>query len=178
MIFLSQLNWVDWLTLFLIIASSVISFSRGLVREFISLLAWGMGIWAAFRFSSDYSDLFQSWIHSPALRYFVVFSLIFLLFVIIGIILGTGIHRVIRTVGLSLGDRIFGLVFGFIRGVVLASLVLVMIIHLGSQHALEAMAHAKIVVYFKPALVWLSQLLPDQLKSLSSLVWNNGLSFH
>ena len=111
--------WIDWLLVLAILLSSVTSFMRGFLREAVALMAWILGAYVAFKYSSHTEILLEPYIETLEFRYAIVFMTILIIFLIIGALLGLLLSRVVTSIGLSGLDKSLGLIFGVARGLLL-----------------------------------------------------------
>lgn len=109
----------DYLTLFILVASVIISTMRGVVREVLSLVSWV----AAFVVANLYGEILAQWL--PAA---VPGALTRLIIAFVALFIGTRLlmgllilmcEALIEAGGLSFIDRGLGSVFGFARGVLI-----------------------------------------------------------
>lgn len=109
----------DYLTLFILVASVIISTMRGVVREVLSLVSWV----AAFVVANLYGETLAQWL--PAA---VPGALTRLIIAFVALFIGTRLlmgllilmcEALIEAGGLSFIDRGLGSVFGFARGVLI-----------------------------------------------------------
>jgi len=121
-----DLTVLDYIYIFVILASTVWATIRGGVYETIATLSWVVAAITA-RFTSPYLDTqLQKWFHLPdstvvtlIVSYFVVF---FVILVIVGFI-NHKIRERIQDSFLSVTDRTLGVVFGIIRSVIVMGFV-------------------------------------------------------
>jgi len=117
--------WADLAVLAIIGVSSVLSLSRGFVREAVSLAGWIAGLWFAFNFSHVGAGWFVDWVESPAIRQVLGFVVLFVAALVVAGFTGRLAGRFVDVTGLGGTDRLFGMIFGAGRGaVVVAVLVL------------------------------------------------------
>ena len=109
----------DYLVLFVLICSIVISTLRGLVKEILSLLGWIV----AFVVANAYGETLAQWLPNAipgnTARLIVAFLALFIGVRILMVLLTMALDAVIKAAGLTLADRGLGGLFGFARGVVI-----------------------------------------------------------
>ena len=121
-----DLTILDYIYIFIILASTVWATIRGGVYETIATLSWVVAAISA-RFASPYLDgLLQKWFDLPdstvvtlVASYFIVF---FVILVVVGFI-NQKIRERIQDSFLSVTDRTLGVVFGIIRSVIIMGFV-------------------------------------------------------
>lgn len=116
----------DYLVLFVLGASVVISMVRGLVKEVLSLIGWVVAFVVANTYAAQLALLMPEVVPGEVLRLILAFIALFigtrilmgLLSMVLGALLDAG--------GLSIFDRLLGAVFGLGRGlvIVLAAVIL------------------------------------------------------
>jgi membrane protein required for colicin V production len=109
----------DYLVLFVLIASVIISTLRGLVKEILSLLGWVVAFVLANAYGAKLAPLLPSMIPGESLRLIVAFVALFLGVRILMGLLSMALGAVITASGLSLADRGLGGLFGLARGIVI-----------------------------------------------------------
>lgn len=109
----------DYLVLFVLAASVVISTMRGLVREILSLLSWVVAFVVANMYGAQLAPMLPTMIPGDALRLMVAFAALFLGVRILMGLLSMAIGALIAASGLSLADRGLGGLFGLARGIVI-----------------------------------------------------------
>jgi membrane protein required for colicin V production len=109
----------DYLVLFVLLASVVISTMRGLVKEILSLVGWVVAFVVANAYGAQLAPLLPSMIPGESVRLMVAFVALFLGVRILMGLLTLAIDAVIKASGLSLADRGLGGVFGLARGIVI-----------------------------------------------------------
>lgn len=107
----------DYLVLFILIASIVISTMRGVVREILSLASWVI----AFLVANAYGVTLAGFIPlaSQSFRLITAFIALFIGVHLLMWILAMAIDSVIKASGLKLVDRGLGTLFGLARGCVI-----------------------------------------------------------
>ena len=109
----------DYLVLFVLIASVVISTLRGLVKEILSLLGWIVAFVVAKAYGAGLAPLLPEVIPGDTARLIVAFIALFLGVRILMGLLSLAIGALVEATGLSLADRGLGGLFGLARGVVI-----------------------------------------------------------
>ena len=110
------LNYADWFILVVLVASGIISFSRGCTTEFLSLFIWIAAFIAAISLehlaTPQINELIQNKDVSKIISYIVVFTA----FIFLGRLLIKFISKIVLWSGASGFDRVFGILFGLSRG--------------------------------------------------------------
>jgi len=166
-----SLNEFDFIIIGIIFLSILVSFSRGFLRETISLITWVIGIVCSIRFAPLISHWMEPLITASIVRYSISFSLLFLLIFFIGALIGLLLKRIVTLVGLSFADRMLGIVFGAARGILAVAVILVFI----SMTAFERTAWAsqsQLSPEFMPLVQWLDGFFPKKRQTITS--WNKN----
>lgn len=109
----------DYLVLFILISSVVISTMRGLVKEILSLAGWVAAFVVANAFGAKLAPMLPSVIPGEAGRLIVAYIALFLGVRVLTGLLSLAIRAVVDAAGLSLADRGLGGLFGLGRGIVI-----------------------------------------------------------
>lgn len=109
----------DYLVLFILAASVLISTMRGLVREILSLVSWVVAFVLANAYGAALAPMLPSMIPGEAVRLMVAFVALFLGVRILMGLLMLALDAMIKASGLSLADRGLGGLFGLARGIVI-----------------------------------------------------------
>ena len=109
----------DYIVLFILISSVIISTLRGLVKEILSLLGWVAAFVVANAFGAKLAPMLPSMIPGESLRLIVAFIALFLGVRVLMGLLALAIGALIEATGLSLADRGLGGLFGLGRGIVI-----------------------------------------------------------
>ena len=105
-----------------LVASIIVGFVRGFVKESISIATLVIAIWAALYFGPAVGNLSESWLSSQELQTWFGRLIIFGVILAVGGLLGWGISKLVRLSILSGVDRLLGSLFGVLRGVLLVAL--------------------------------------------------------
>lgn len=122
----SQLIWVDYVILFLVVLSAVIGLFRGFVREAFSLVIWFVAAWVAYTFCQAFSVYLLEWINVPSLRIAVAFVVLLVTTLVLGALCSFLIGQLIDKTGLTGTDRFAGFLFGVARGVVVVAVMVLL----------------------------------------------------
>jgi membrane protein required for colicin V production len=116
----------DYLVIFVLIASVVISTMRGLVKEMISLASWIVAFVVANAYGAELAKLLPAMVPGEVVRLILAFIVLFIGVRILMGLLGMAVDALIKAGGLSLADRGLGGLFGLGRGlvIVLAAVIL------------------------------------------------------
>lgn len=109
----------DYLVLFVLICSIVISTMRGLVKEILSLLSWVVSFFVANAYGESLSHLLPAMIPGTITRLIVAYIALFIGVRLLMMLLTLALDAVIKASGLSLADRGLGGLFGLGRGLVI-----------------------------------------------------------
>ena len=109
----------DYVVLFILLCSIVISTMRGLVKEILSLLGWIAGFIIANAWCDALARLLPDVIPGSSGRLIVAFVVLFIGVKLLTMLLAMAIDAVLRATGLSIVDRGLGGLFGLARGAVI-----------------------------------------------------------
>jgi membrane protein required for colicin V production len=109
----------DYLVLFILIASVVISTLRGLVKEILSLVGWVAAFVVANAFGAKLAPMLPSVFPGETVRLIVAFIALFLGVRVLMGLLSLAVGALIDATGLTLADRGLGGLFGLGRGIVI-----------------------------------------------------------
>lgn len=109
----------DYLVLFILISSVVISTLRGLIKEILSLLSWIVAFVVANVYGAQLAPLLPEMIPGDVVRLMVAFVALFIGVRLLMGLLMMAVDALIKASGLSLADRGLGGLFGLARGVVI-----------------------------------------------------------
>ena len=112
------LNFADWFILVVLIASGLISFSRGFTKEFLSLFLWIAAFIAAISLEFLATPKIDEYIGNPEISKILSYIVVFVVFIFVGGMLIKFISKLIKWSGASGFDRFLGVIFGLIRGLV------------------------------------------------------------
>ncbi|MDO9419693.1 MAG: CvpA family protein [Herminiimonas sp.] len=109
----------DYLVLFVLICSIVISTLRGLVKEILSLLSWIVAFVVANAYGESLAELLPNMVPGSTTRLIIGFIALFIGVRILMGLLTMALNEVVKATGLTLVDRGLGGLFGLARGLVI-----------------------------------------------------------
>ena len=109
----------DYLVIFVLVASVVISTMRGVVREVLSLASWIVAFVVANAYAAALAHMLPPLVPGEVLRLILAFIALFIGVRILMGLLAMAVGALLEAGGLSLVDRGLGGVFGLCRGIVL-----------------------------------------------------------
>lgn len=109
----------DYLVMFVLVSSVIISTLRGLVKEILSLLGWIVAFVVANAYGATLAPMLPELLPGETARLIMAFVLLFLGMRILMGLLSLAIGALITATGLSLADRGLGGLFGLARGIVI-----------------------------------------------------------
>lgn len=117
-------NWLDWVLIGIVIASTAAAAVKGFIRELISLATLVAALVIAAvgyaRAAVWFEDLTKS--HTIALG--AGFLVLFLGTMLVGAVVALAAKKLVQTAGLQMFDRFLGGAFGLVRGVLIDCVVL------------------------------------------------------
>lgn len=121
------LNITDWAIVIVLIASGLMSLSRGFTKEFLSLFLWFFSFIAALSLGHLATPKVSTIIGNEEIAKIISYVLIFILFIVGGSFLIKFISKLVRWSGASGFDRFLGVLFGFMRGLILIFVVFLLL---------------------------------------------------
>ncbi len=118
---------IDIVILVGIFISGVISWLRGFVREFISLLTWVVAIAVTFLYSHKFAIVLPDSFGGLSARVVASSLILFFGILLLGWLIGALVKRFLSTIKLSAVDRILGLFFGLTRGIAIISVIVLLL---------------------------------------------------
>ena len=112
------LNLADWFILIVLIASGVISFTRGFTKEMLSLFLWLAAFIAAISLEYLATPKINEFIGNQEISKIISYIVVFVIFIFLGGIIIKFISKLIKWSGASGFDRFLGILFGLVRGLI------------------------------------------------------------
>ena len=158
------MTWADGILLIVMVASAILSFLRGFVREFLGIAAWIGAAIAAFTLREHITPLMEGTIEPDWLADGIAVSLVFL---VVLVVLKLIIHALAGSVQRSpLGgvDRSLGAIFGLARGAFIAVLAYVLagLFIPAIERWPEAFREARALPYVVDGARWVVGLMPEE----------------
>ena len=112
------LNLADWFILIVLVASGVISFTRGFTKERLSLFLWLAAFIAAISLEYLATPKINEFIGNQEISKIISYIVVFIIFIFLGGIIIKFISKLIKWSGASGFDRFLGILFGLVRGLI------------------------------------------------------------
>jgi membrane protein required for colicin V production len=109
----------DYLVLFVLICSVVVSTLRGLMKEILSLLSWIVAFVVANAYGEYLAKLLPDMIPGNTTRLIVAFIALFIGVRLLMMLLTTAVDALIKASGMTVADRGLGGLFGLGRGMLI-----------------------------------------------------------
>ena len=109
----------DYLVLFVLACSIIVSTLRGLIKEVLSLLGWVIAFVVANAYGETLSVMLPAGIPGHSTRLILAFIALFLGVKFLMVLLAMALHEIVKASGLTFADRGLGSLFGFGRGVLI-----------------------------------------------------------
>ena len=116
---------IDIVIAIALVASVILGFVRGFVKEAISIVSLLFAIWAALYFGPAVGELSDSWLKTEEIQIWFGRILVFATVLLVGGLLGWAISKLVRLSALGGFDRVLGCLFGAVRAVVLTALLVI-----------------------------------------------------
>ena len=120
------MNGADHLFAIILLASGVLGYVRGFIRESIALLSWLIGLWVAWHYAYLVNPWLGGALAGPGVREWAGRAVVLLLVLLVGAAVGSiTAHYMRRASGLAVTDRSLGALFGLMRGAVVIGLLFI-----------------------------------------------------
>jgi membrane protein required for colicin V production len=159
---------VDIVILVATLASMVVGWFRGLVKEAMSIAALLLAIWAAMRLGPAAGGWLGGTIDSTELQLWAGRFLVFVIVLTAGAVIGWSVSKIIHMSGLSGFDKAFGGFFGLLR----AALFLGVFILTGRYAGFDAelwWLQSEIIPYGEYIADWIVEMAPRGMEMLQHM---------
>ena len=109
----------DYLVLFVLACSIVISTLRGLVKEILSLASWVVSFLVANAYGEALSKMLPDMLPGSVTRLIIAFVVLFIGVRILMMLLTMAVEAIVKSAGLTVADRGLGGLFGLARGLLI-----------------------------------------------------------
>jgi membrane protein required for colicin V production len=122
------MNYIDIILCIPLVWGLYKGFTKGLIIEAATMIAFALGVWGGIHFSDFLADKINEWFHWQS-KYLpiVSFALTFLLIVVIVYFIAKLVQRMVDGMALSAINKIGGAVFGALKFAMVMSVVIFMI---------------------------------------------------
>ena len=151
---------VDWVLLAIIGGSALLGVMRGFIGVVVSLVAWLLGGWVAFRYGGDVALMLASDGAPSASELFAGHALAFIAVMVVVGVVGWVVRKLVQSAGLGGMERMLGLALGVVRGGFIAC-ALVLVLALTSLPREPQWRASPVVPVLVPGAQWLQGWLPD-----------------
>jgi membrane protein required for colicin V production len=158
------LNWLDYVLLFLVCASVISGFAKGLTRVVIGFVALLLGVFCSLAFYRTAAVFFQDFGLSRTTADFAGFFAIFFGILILGGLIGAIVCRLLKAVGLGWMDRLAGGAIGLVRGVIIGTVVITALMAFTPKPPPGSVKTSKLAPYLLGASGMIVTFAPVELK--------------
>ncbi len=161
---------IDLVVLAVLAISALLAFSRGFIREALSIGSWVGAILAALWFYEPVAALLEPYIGQEFIRLLVGGLAVLVGVLVVLSFITHAISQAVRDSQLSFIDRSVGVVFGLVRGLVLVSLcyLLVTMLWPEREHP-DWLAQARTLPVMRVGATTLAELLPENLRAAAQI---------
>lgn len=164
---LESINWVDVVLGGAVLISALIGIARGLIKEVLSLLAWIVAIWVAWKFADMVAEQYiRGLIDDPTISYLAAFGGLFLVSMFALGLFNMLISSFLASSGLGGIDRMLGMVFGLLRGLLIAAGLVFVGKFIPPVHEMPMWQTSKLQPTFNALAEWGIAKLPDNVRKL------------
>lgn len=159
---MTDIGWVDWVFIGILVLSVVVGLIRGFVFEVLSLLGWIVAYFAAQWLSPELAPHIPVGKPGSGLNHAASFACTFIAALIVWALLSRLIRMLIQATPLSVFDRTLGATFGVARALVVM-LAITTVVLLTSLAKSAAWKESRGAVWLHGALVGIKPVLPQQI---------------
>lgn len=175
---------IDVIVLLILIASVLIAFLRGFIREVLTIIGIIGGMAAAYFSGPTVTPIMRGWLGVKAVAegeeqaklfdlipYIYVadalaYGLVFIVFVVILSFLSHFLAEFVSKIGLGALDRTLGVIFGIVRGLLLVGIIyLPVYANVSTEDKQKWMEGSKTAPYLEVVSGWLYGLVPEDMRT-------------
>ena len=171
MSFINNFNQIDILIIILTIISMIYGYSRGLIKEILSILSILVSVYISINLYPNVSSFIKEYIDMAVLADSISFALMFLFLYSLINIFSNFIVSSITNTPIRILDKNFGILFGFFRALLILSLLnIILFWTLWKKNTPEWLNNSKSMILINYTSNKLIQILPSRsLKSIEQL---------
>jgi membrane protein required for colicin V production len=178
---LSRWSFLDFIFILIVLVSTGLALTKGLMREIISLVALLGGLLLAAFFYPSTGDWFAEFTRTRAIADLLGFLFIFVGVLLLGAITAFLVNRFVKMASLQWMDRLLGACFGFVRGWAIASILALALIAFPVREGLVARSYLApfLLAGARAAVLIVPQSLKDKFEEQYRKVlhsWNQNRS--
>lgn len=162
----AQLNWLDYLLLFILASSLIASLVRGFAREIAGLVALVLGVLLGMWFHGAVGAWLLPYVSSPDIADWLGFAAIFFGVTTLGALVGYVIAKMLSVAGLSLFDRLVGGAFGLLKGALLGAILVFAILAFSPKGPPQSVSGSVVTPYVTWTVDVLAAMAPRELKDV------------
>ena len=121
------MNWADAIIIGILLVSGLISLTRGLIKEALSMANWLVAFCISMTFRVQLAENLEDTLSNPASRAIAAFGILFVVSFFAGALIVRLISEIIKHSPLSSLDRLLGTLFGLMRGLVIVMAVVIIV---------------------------------------------------
>lgn len=145
------MNYIDIILCIPLVWSLYKGFTKGLITEAASLVAFGLGVWGGIHFSELCAAKLSGWFnrHSEYLPV-ISFALVFLLIVLLVYFIAKLVQRMVEGMALSAFNKIGGAVFGSLKFALIMSVLIFVIDAVEKSYPVVSFEAKKASLLYEP----------------------------
>ena len=180
MSFINNFNQIDILIIILTIISMIYGYSRGLIKEILSILSLLISVYISINVYPNISLFIKEYIEMAILADSISFALMFLFLYSLINIFSNFIVSSITNTPIRILDKNFGILFGFFRALLIFSLLNILLyLTLWKKNIPERLNNSKSMILINYTSDKLIQILPsrslESIEQLFNISLDNGI---
>lgn len=154
---------LDWILCVILLISTIIGVSRGMVREIFALIGWVAAFFCSLYYSGDVAQMLPLNTVGPMVKMFLAVVLIVIACVFAAGLVGKILRKILSSISIGAEDRILGCLFGFLRGLLIVGI----LVYLGGATEFVSKQvwwkDSQMVPYVEKGIVLFSPYIPQDL---------------